>query len=235
MLSICWFDPRVCEMASHRVPWSLARMNFTIGFLVSPAAVWGASAAVARATADHSSLQMSSIPVHPESTAPWVRTITKVFRESVNPLISMSTQMVFHIFPFLGFTKSHDWGGWRRHRGNGRNPVRNHCLLHASHHQSEPAISLHHLWRNLQNRAVSGSGGGSDPPVIPSTRESLEPQRCWIWGVWIHTGHWQWCPPCSQVLIRAILRSACEIQAYFKEMFVRAGWYFKPVSKSLCY
>ena len=42
-------------------------------------------------------------------------------------------------------------------------------------------------------------------------------------------------PPCSQVLIWAILRSAYEIQAYFKEMFVWAGWYFKPVSKSLCY
>ena len=69
-------DPCVCELASHRVPWFLARMNFTIGFLVSPG-VWGASKAVARAIADHSSLHMSPVPVHPKSTAPWVRPITK--------------------------------------------------------------------------------------------------------------------------------------------------------------
>lgn len=82
-----------------------------------------------------------------------------------------------------GFTKSNNWGQWKRNWASGRNPVKNYCLFHASHRQSGSIISFHNLWRNLWNAAILGQGGESSPPVTCGMHECLNLHRTRALGI----------------------------------------------------
>lgn len=145
----------LCINWPARVPGSTPRMHCTSGCLGSPGIV----------------LDFWAVPISTDE--PWTAKPQDQTKKCQGAQIIPSSppphQWSPTLFPFLGFTKSNNWGWWKRHWGCGRNPDRNHCLFHASHHQSGPAISFHHLWRNLWNAFISGKGGEPNSPMIYGT------------------------------------------------------------------